>query len=279
MTADAAGTPVFPALDPEPPPRSIRARARRIAVGLVVLTVLVGGIRWAWVAQSSPSPSQSARILAYSHVSASLSITAVGSGVTTSYASIGPVDGGLLATAGRPGADQFERPCGHVEVRPAGRRRRSISRRLPMGRWPPIWRTAGAISPSRPVKAWGTVSLVSIDSAVAHRLGTGDGVAGDPTRPALYVAVAGGEALPLGDGFYVSPDRSIEHRGIGIATTVLTTAAAVIGHLHWLAGAPVTLAPAPNPTGHAGRSRRIGVPHPGPIGPGIGRWRSGDRAA
>ena len=68
--------------------------------GLLAVLVLVGGARLAWVAArgGSSSPVQSASILAYSRVSAVLSITSVGRGTTTSYPSIGPVDGGLLAT-------------------------------------------------------------------------------------------------------------------------------------------------------------------------------------
>lgn len=252
MTDAAAPTARFPALDPEPPPRSLRSRVLRATVSLLVVLVLVGGVRFAWVAASdgSSSPVQSASILAYSRTSAALSITSVGHGTTTSYPSLGPVDGGLLATpdgqtlissTGRTVTLKSGRPVGtSTKYFAALANGGFISDLADAGRYLAVSSGGGFASP---------VSLVATDSTAAHPLGSGDGIAGDPTRPALYVAVAGGQSLRNSDGDFVSPDQSIEHRGIGITTTVLTTAATVAAQLHWPSSAPITLGAVPNPTG------------------------------
>lgn len=252
MTGAAAPTGTFPALDPEPPARSPRSRVLRAMVGLLAALVLVVGVRFAWTAASggSSSPVQSASILAYSRISAVLSITSVGRGTTTSYPSLGSVDGGLLATPdGQMLISSSGRTVTLTSGRPVGTSTKYfaalanggfITDLADAGRYLAVSTGGGFASP---------VSLVATDSAVAHPLGTGDGVAGDPTRPALYVTVAGGEALRNSDGDFVSPDRAIEHRGIGITTTVLTTAATLAAQLHWLPSAPITLGAVPNPTG------------------------------
>ena len=221
-------------------------------LSLLVALVLVGGVRFAWVAASgsNSSPVESASILAYSRTSAVLSITSVGRGTTTAYPSLGPVDGGLLATpdgqtlissTGRTVTLKSGRPVGtSTKYFAALANGGFISDLVDAGRYLAVSSGGGFDSP---------VSLVATDSTAAHPLGTGDGIAGDPTRPALYVAVAGGESLSNSDGDFVSPDRSIEHRGIGITTTVLTTADTLIAQLHWQPSAPITLGAVPNPTG------------------------------
>ena len=212
------GTARFPALDPEPPPLSRRSRLLRLTTGALALTLLIGGLRWAWVTATASSPSavQSARILAYSASSATLSITSVAHGTTTSYPSIGPVDGGLLAA---PDGQTLISSSGRTVILKSGRpvsTNTTYFAALSNAAVVTDLADDGRYLVASAQGTVGSVSLVSTGSAVAHPLGEGDAVAGDPIRPALYVAVPGGDALPTGGGFAVSPDRSIEHRGIGV---------------------------------------------------------------
>jgi hypothetical protein len=221
-------------------------------VSVLVAAVLADGGRWAWVAAKggSASPVQSAHILAYSHVLAGLSITSIGSGATTSFPSLGPVDSGLLllpdgqtlvSSSGRTVTLKSGRPVAtSTKYFAALSNSDFVDDLADAGRYLVVSSGGGGA---------GLVSLVAAGSAAAHALGTGDAVSGDPTRPALYVAVAGGEPLQDSDGNEVSPDRSIEHRGIGMTTTVLTTAATVAAQLHWQPAAPLTFAALPNPPG------------------------------
>jgi len=247
----------FPALDPEPPPRSWQYRAGVVTAALAVACVLsaVGLI----TVGSSHASSSSERVPAVARVGNVLALTGAGGLLETApdgtgvrpLASLGqfPLQG-IPDSSADSGLLTFS--DGEIVSTAAGGLPSVLFTKVVLRSDQVVPVPAALADDDRDVvvltEGTAGVAVASLATGTETNLGTGDAAAGDPQQSGAFVSVA---APPQASNTLLPapPDAQLELRDAGKAPVVLATAAELNHDLGQQTGTPVQLIAMPDPSG------------------------------
>ena len=269
---------VFPALDEEPPPPSLRSRLRRLAIAVVAAIVLGGAGVGGWAIYNSVrsdggSGSPGDRILLMTGAKFLALAEPDGTGVQqfTRFGAIGgsmgfvsPDGRTLLTDTGDTVALRDGEPVSHSTALYTPLASTTVVKNTGGG----VYSSSGSIFTLTPFADHGAdvvfstpellpngdpsslqaVDIVPTAGGKARSLGLADDYVGDPQQAAAFVSVpAKGQANSSGD----LADTAIEHRVAGGPTTTLVTAAQITKDLGLAQTPQLSLGLFPDPTGKA----------------------------
>lgn len=256
----------FPAIDPEPPPRSRRQRAVVAGVTAAVVVALVAVGLVVVDLAASPAGGRAALLPAVADSGAVLALTPSGVIVRTDPQGrpSRPLAGlGRFPQYGLPGLSpdgRFITFAGGDIIGLAGARPRLVATRLSLASDQSLTTPAAMGDGDRTVVVVargqfggatdsGAVTVVDLATGKSTSLGTGSWAAADPQQPGAFVTVA---APPVPTASVLRPgqaDARLELRDAGRPPVVLATAAGLNRQLGQDPATPVTLAPRPDPRG------------------------------
>jgi hypothetical protein len=255
----------FPALDPEPPPRSWRYRAA-VAAGWVTAAALIAAV--VVVASSAgssrraattlaPSLAASGRIVVQSPATGGIGLSdpdgahfeqlpALGAFPAYATPAVSPDNRYLLS-----GGSVIAVGDGRLSIQPTAlslTRNQSTSLPDPFADHD---QAAVVLSDARFGETTATtgVSVVALATGRSVSLGLGDRAAGDPQELGAFVTVAGPPLTSVAAEGSLEPDIRVELRDAGRPPVVLATAAALNRLLGQDPNTPVALAAFPDPSG------------------------------